>query len=684
MLNLAKKLFNKSHFPYVFLLILLSILSHREWFSVKSIITWGDWYYWPSLIIGKLAFLWNPWISFLELGYPNIQLNYLFFTGLWSVFFNLGINYDFSSKLTFFIPIAILSFVSPYFLIYRLIPNKLISFSASLFYATTTYGMFVQPPIQFVYSLAPTIILLFMLALEKRKLHNWLLFNLVFWIGVCYEPRIMLLVSSVLFIVFLSSSDLRQNYKYLSLSFFLQIGLNFFWIFPTLFNGASYQISQITSRSIFGEGLFDITHSFTLYNWLWTGGYPNKEFIQQEIEFYFWFFPFLAFSVFLFKEVKNRKIIMVFALISLIGIFLSKQSSLPLQGSYSFMYQFLPGFSLFREASKFYIFVALGYLGLIAYSLQAIRNKYPRIFILCLLFLFYFCLINLKPLINNDIGTLFVSRSIPSDYELFRKFLNDQDNYSRTLWVPTYSRWASYNDMHPAVSSINLLTSSWEKNVEKKDPRYTGAEIITNFLRQSNANQLLDEASLKYVVIPIEDNANDDNFLSAYGKDRRYYIEQLEEIPYLRKINIGTKDLVIFENEKSNPHIVVQALGNQRNPEYRIIGPDTYQFVADKGDMVVRLSEAYNPNWRLRVGVFDWFNSLYEKDYYLPETNHRKSNAGLNEFKLNNAQEGQIITIFFQNISHFYFGLMVSFLTLVFVVGVIFIKLLKKILNEKT
>lgn len=53
--------------------------------------------------------------------------------------------------------------------------------------------------------------------------------------------------------------------------------------------------------------------------------------------------------------------VVFFALLSVIGILLGKQVSEPWGNLYYFLYDHLPGFNAFREASKFYILVVLGY-----------------------------------------------------------------------------------------------------------------------------------------------------------------------------------------------------------------------------------------------------------------------------------------------------------------------------------
>jgi|GEM_PF-7061107 len=61
------------------------------------------------------------------------------------------------------------------------------------------------------------------------------------------------------------------------------------------------------------------------------------------------------------EENRRRRYILFFAVLSVIGILLSKQVSDPFGNLYYWLYDNFPGFNAFREASKFYILIALGY-----------------------------------------------------------------------------------------------------------------------------------------------------------------------------------------------------------------------------------------------------------------------------------------------------------------------------------
>lgn len=55
-----------------------------------------------------------------------------------------------------------------------------------------------------------------------------------------------------------------------------------------------------------------------------------------------------------------------FALLALLGVFLSKQVAPPGGVIYKILFEYFPGFSAFREASKFFVLIAMSYSVMIA------------------------------------------------------------------------------------------------------------------------------------------------------------------------------------------------------------------------------------------------------------------------------------------------------------------------------
>ncbi len=79
-------------------------------------------------------------------------------------------------------------------------------------------------------------------------------------------------------------------------------------------------------------------------------------------------------------------------------------------------------------------------------------------------------------------------------------------------------------------------------------------------LQHNFSQSLFNSSNIKYVVVPLQDIANDDDFFIDYGgredpNIRDWYINQLDQLPYLKRVDIGTKELVVYENTGYKPYV---------------------------------------------------------------------------------------------------------------------------------
>lgn len=682
----------------VFLLIFIAFISHFQWFNPFSILSSGDWYHWTDEAVKELHISWGSWINYVNFGMVNVQLPFNWFMVLWSLIVNTGRSFDAASKLIIFIPIAVLSFLSPYVLARKLVGDKSISFVAALFYGTTTYALINQVPIQFVYALSPLIFYFFILALEKNRTFEWIVFSLIYWISISYEIRITYIVTFILlfYFVFFYWAKKGRYVKNIILSSILILGLNFFWMLPSLFGPATQEISSITSRGLFGDNLFSIPQSFTIFTWNWTGGRPDDQFRSQPISWYFWLMPILLTTSLLFKKDPNRKQILFFWTVSLVGILLTKQSGKPFLDLYSFLYQHFPGFSLFREASKFYVVTAIGYVGLLSFALLHFKEK--RFFLskqkdfsittVLSIILIGFFLWNLSPLVDGSAQGLFISKNVHQDYTVVSRFIAKNEDFFRTLWVPVYSRWSYFDNTHPQIGLIYPIGSEWKDILTRHSKAVNGSQLINIFL-QPFSDQLLDLSSVKYVFVPIRDIENDDDFFKDYGK-REFFVDELDKLSYLRRIDIGTEDLVVYENEDYRPHIyetqekeTIRKEIPFEKTDFQFNNPTEYSIKLKDitTPLYINFSEKYHPDWKVRIGEFRWFDVLTKKDYFLSDYLHSENDAKLNSFLIDPAYiqqnfpkdvyvlnpDGSLdldLTLYFKPQSYFYLGVIISGTTL--------------------
>jgi hypothetical protein len=563
------------YFKYwpLILLVALGVVSHLVWFMPGSILTYGDWLYRTAEHVRELPGAWGVWSGFSDFGAPNITLYSFPLRGIfWPLLVALGFSYDMAIKLTLMIPIAVLGFVAPYLLAKKLTGDQIIAFAMAVFYGATTYFIRIQTdhlPIAFLYALLPLLVYVFLLALERDKVYHWVLVALLSGVVSAYDLRIGLVFVFIFVCLYLSMLRYRRvRPAHLALAFGLILLLNAYWMLPTLFGGLGGAISAVAERGLFGDALFDLQHALTIFDASWTGGRPNHDFIMQPVQLQFWIIPVMAFAC-LFMAQKTftkleRRYIYCFAFIAIVSIFLTKQSSEPLPGMYQWLYTHIPGFSLFREASKFYVLTALAYFILIGFTLVGLKRMASlRQFVapLAILVVIGVSAYNLRPLLNGQIGTLFTPKAIPSDYQRLKKVILSSADFYRTYWMPRDSRWGTYTNLHPQINGAGIVQGAWAPlaaaapGADSTSLSVSSPEQILSILKLPFANTLLDAASIKYVIVPLRDQANEDDFYRYYGDDRGHFEEELEALTFLKSVNLGTKEVTIYENDGYKPYL---------------------------------------------------------------------------------------------------------------------------------
>lgn len=704
---------------YISALILITFFAYRRWLSF-DITANSDWlYYFPQAL--KNFFYPSVWSNLAGLGLVNILLWRLPIDLLSGFFGILGYGYNVAEKFVFFWPTLILANISSYFLVKKITKSDLAGFIGAIVFNYNTYYLVLNSAFLLYSAAAWSIItlLVFMKALENKKIYWYILSGLTLFLTGSYDFRIAYITVFLLgfYFVFFSfyiekfqKKIFIKNFSYFVSQGFVFVLLNFYWLIATL-NAHSLTSNTVLSRGLFGNEFINVMNAFSLYHPFWTGK-ESAWFAVQPIMVYFWLIPVFAFSGFWLNR-KNKNVLF-FGLISMLGILLTKQVAYPFSGLYDFLFKVLPFFDAFREATKFYFLIALGYSVLIGSFISFIwgdlrkakQSLYIKYFLTILIaFLFLW---NIKPLITGEISGIYVPRHIPKDYIIAKNFVDSQKGYFRTFWVPVGSTWSDYTDIHP-IADTSLFSTNWStvfsKYLASNTTQAIGKTII-GMMNMSATNNLLDMSSIRYVFIPTEDKINEENSFIFYG-NRKYYINQLDKIPWLKRINIGTKNLVVYENYGYRPHVYAtqrQETINKEQPyktvDYKFITPSQYEVQINnvKSPFYLNFSEAYNSGWKVYVGQFQWYRTLLSPGFMiqdsgfmmLPERDHFQNDATLNSYFLNPksiCKQSAIckqnpdgtydlnLTLYFAPQSYLYLGLIVSGGTLVLVLGYLVIVL---------
>lgn len=701
---------SKVNFFTIIGLSIIVVCIYWLWFLKLSDNTYGDWMYFATETQRLFFSLPNIWLTY-NFGTIDIGLSSHFSVFIVGILSKIN-NFALTERLVYFWPSVILATIGSYILGRKKFSSKA-AFIGSLIYTLNTYSLTLRTghlTLAVAFAFAPLIIYFFIRTLEEKKIWLALITGLLATITSAYEFRAFYIIAFVLFAYYvyysflidkISLKNLLKNSIYALIPMLIVFLLNLYWILGLL-NVGNLLSNELFSRGLFGDQFLNIKRAITLFHPFWNGSEPVA-FQVNKIPFYFWFIPVIAFSGLILNH-KNKNVIF-FGIIALIGILLTKQSGQPFPQLYRWLYNNFPGFNAFREASKFFFLIALGYSVLFAAFVDWIwkhKNKYKigtKGASLITISIAALILWNTKPVITGEIGSLYVPRTIPNDYIAFKDFLLSQEDFSRTLWIPIDSRWSIYTNEHPKVPATT------ETPVVFKILRTPYSDLTKFNQDMTIVKSYLDQGSIKYVIVPIEDDANDDNFF-VYYEDRDFYISQLDKVPFLKKLDLGTKELTVYENSSYLPHIYltsnqtkIEDLTSYRLVEHSYISPTQYEIRIENitTPSYLNFAETYHPDWSLRPGNFTWYDALTHSNYFIDEQIHTKTETGFNsflidpekicnEFDCEYNEDGSYninLTLYFKSQSYVYLGGIISLATLFVVLSVLLRLLIKNLLTKQ-
>lgn len=565
-------------------ILILSVAFH-DWFFQLKILTQGDWTYYTNLSLSafRRAYF-SLWLSDQSFGRGIIDVGqaptYSLY-GLLAYYFN--IPYAISERIIHLWPAVIISPISAYFFLKQFSNRMSDIFAGGLVYCCNTYFLQLLTgdiTIAVAYAIAPFCIYLLMTYLSSRKLFIAVEFALACFVLSSYEPRIfyVLLIAAALYVfMFLIRSFIFRDNTFGSLITLLAplsiiFTLNLYWLLGvSLISG--YSGDTVLARELFGNHFFKLTNALTLSQPFWTG-YKPVSFVYHSIDINQFVIPIIAVLGLMFN--KRNFHYLYLTLLGLIGILLGKQVSEPLTNLYPYLYLNLPGFNAFREGTKFYVLIAISFSGLATLLFSTLKQENKKGIIIyygLFMLLAGSLLFNLRPFVNNDIGTTFVSRTPPPSYTELNSTLYKDKNFSRVLSVPTQSKWTDNTFIHPLLNTAQLVTSSWKiyTNDSKANSDSTSVDStssqIANILTKNYSELLFAYGGIKYVTVPLRDLGNDDDFYKDYGNDRSYYPRILDQLPWLRRATLQPKDVSVYTTNEIKNYFNFNTVVNAVRPD---------------------------------------------------------------------------------------------------------------------
>lgn len=604
----------------VYLIFLLSLFVYifKSWFYAGTL-TSGDFLpFFGNTNLDLMPYAWGWNLAIGGLGGNISSYSWLHPVLVIPPFLGNLMGTDFSTTQKFFYlyPLFFLLIFSPFFFSRKFFTNRVSRIIYTLVFSLNTYILMIigggQIFIALAYSLAPFILSLYigcLASFEKKSPKN--IFPLLLTIGLLFGTQIILdfrIAMVFLFGIIFYTFFIFFNKKIFSLKILIipviilisSVLLNFFWILPAILT-KSIGISSLgdiytSSKSLDFFSFARLENTLSLLHPNWPENLFGKVYFMRSE---FIFIPFLVFSSLLFfkspkistiKKDRKNELAIFFSLLGLFGAFLAKGTNDPFGGIYSWLFDNIPGFVMFRDPTKFYLLIVLSYSFLIPFSLEKIskfiKEKYnfngSHILTFSIFILFWSFLIN--PALAGQLGGMFESHKVPPEYFKLKDFLSNKKEFYRTLWVPTYSRFGYYSDSHSVIRAQQFLNEIDLQKLLKK-------------LSDKSLEKTLVESGIKYIIIPYD--LQGEIFLKDGKYNNEEYLRTIEvarNISYLKEVK-GFGRIAVFEILNPKDHFWSKKENLVSKIKY--INPTLYEVEvknAKRGNTLV-FAENYDSYW---------------------------------------------------------------------------------------
>lgn len=634
------------------------VLIYWRVFLTADIFTWGDWGWYFSETVRQWLQMPQLWTN-SPLGGVDISLTMYIPVRLAYGFLSQFMAFQYFDRIVFLVPSVLTSVISGYLLGKYITKSSLGGAVAATVLTLNSYALTLRSghfTLSVAFGMAPLIVMGYIHTLKsEKKLLFSLLTGLAAYISFIYEPRVLIITGGIMglywiFHSYYSQKSFKRNFGdllWLMMPFGVVALCGLYGILGLKFSSQTIS-TQILGRQLFGSGYVSIQRGLTLSAHAWTENLKVENPGEYVLP-YFWIIPILAF-VGLYKGRKNPEVVF-FGLIALIGSFLIKHTNQPFPQVYYWLYKYVPGFSAFREPSKFYFLTGIGYAVLLAYLAAYISHssikRWLKIGTISSIFIIF--LANGIPIIKGEFGKMLNARHIPSDYLILKEYLTSHPGMYRTMYVPVDSRWGYWDNDIRKINTAHFAIYEWPlfSDYKKEGLEYSPIDHVMSILEKKNSHNVLDLASVRYVIIPLEDKENEDIFIFAWG-DRGEYVQRVSQLPYLKLLNINTSDLIVYENPSYFPLIYWtsdmptienpgQVMGNTKinRKSQTEIDVTVESIPATQQKIVIHFSERFDSRWKVRAGKFNWVESLLRKNYYVTGMSHNATEVNTQTFTLN-------------------------------------------------
>lgn len=410
---------------------------------------------------------------------------------------------------------------------------------ASLLYLANTYILLVidggQLSIALAYALLPLSFLLL-----KNSINAPLQKRIIAGLSVCiigiFDVRVIFILFLLTSIYFLYWMVFNPKGRIKWIKGWIKTGvvcalslitLNAYWLFPYIFNPvptATFQKLTQTNFQVFSN----LGHGMLLIAPHW---YKNVFGNIAQLSIIFFLIPLLVFLAPILKP--RNKIVGFWILIALISVFLAKGADEPFPQAYIWLFSNIPGFSLFRDSSKFFFLIALSFSLLLAVTTDEILkriNRFAKLKIVFFTTLIVYLLILINPIWLGEATGTFSKPPHEIEYSKLTTIFENDKKFSRIFWIPSKAPLGYFSLDHPSVEALRLVGERPFAIGTK------GTYEILNFLREAPyMGEIFDVVGIGYIAYPPfdprRDNLHPDNIKYYYT-----FSDQISRLPWVSKV----------------------------------------------------------------------------------------------------------------------------------------------------
>ena len=485
---------------------------------MPGLITAGDFPYFTRAHLEEglsLPALWQPAIgtgAYDILSLPMFPVGYA--QGLAA---HAGIGWVVSERLFWILPAVALPCAATYALSLFLFQRRLAALIAALAVVTNSYAYMLYEGGQFGvaigYGCMPLVLWAFARGQRHGAVSSYVLTGLCMALQAVYDIRSTYITLGVclLYVLFYHGdhhkaaawpqSLLRFLYSvglpHLAIALLVLALAHAWWVLPALFVRAPTLPAGYTDvAKLRALNLVNLSDGLASFHPFW---FANDVRIAP-INPLFFLVPLLVFTPLLWR--RYDKAALYLSSLALIATLLVKGDNAPFGVVYDWLFVHLTGFSLFRDASKFYQPLTLAYALLMGaaaeQSWRAIKRAgaFGRILQAPIVLPFLaLAILPASPAMLHQVRGTFVVNPVPPDYQRFNAFVDHHHDFFRVLWVPARPRFGTSTALHPALDADQGSPCCMKTRTFSSDPPWA-------WLSTSLATQTLRTLGVRYIVVP--------------------------------------------------------------------------------------------------------------------------------------------------------------------------------------